>query len=877
MRRRFFWIFLFTAAATFLMPATATNAQPTRTTLHDGWEFRQARGHNWYPATVPGVVHTDLMANGIIEDPFMRLGERAVQWVDKEDWIYRTTFDMDAATFDMENITLIFKGLDTYADVTLNDSLIVNADNMFREWSADVKGLLKPTGNELQIHFHSPIRIAMPMWEATPWREIIESGNDQSAQGGLFNRRVGVFTRKAGYHYGWDWGPRLVTSGIWRPVVLEAWNDALIDNVFYQQLSVNERRADVQVTVTTNVTQSIPNGEIIITNRTDGRRVAHYRGRLDKGENERTLTFTMNRPRLWWTNGLGEPHLYDFVVEVKAGDRTLDVHEQKLGIRSLRLVIEEDKWGESHYFELNGVPVFMKGANYIPCDNFLPRVTDEIYERTIRDAVESNYNMLRVWGGGIYENDIFYELCDRYGILVWQDFMFACALYPFEGEIVENIKEEARQNVRRLRNHTCLALWCGGNENVDMWFNWGVRRRYERHDPQWAETVWGEQYNLYFNVLPAIVAKYHPGIAYTPSSPYSDEQGTRSEDRGTTHDWDVWGRALEFDLYNTKRSRFFSEYGFQGFPPFQSVVRFAPEERDWSATSEVMLAHQRAGTNGNQKIDAMLARDYGAPRDFFAFLYMSQLMQADAMRLAMESHRRQMPRCMGSLIWQHNDCWPAVSWAGRDWYGTWKAQQYAIRRAFSEVIISPVEEDGMLRLYTVSDRLRPANGVLTVRTVDLQTGEMHVMDERPVRAAANNSTVVWEHAAEELFGDGRRENVVVHFVFAERDGREHRNNYFPAKNKYLAYRLPELSVKTRHIGGREYEVTASSVGFARAVYIYVDGAQDYRLSDNFFDMLPGETRTITITFDDDAPSGIERRVQALSFADARAVATATPR
>jgi beta-mannosidase len=803
-------------------------AQPARQELGEGWILVSERGENW-PAEVPGTVHTDLMAAGVIEDPFFGINEEGMQWIDKEDWEYKTTFDVDGKVFSREHAVLVFEGLDTYADVVLNGDTIIRADNMFRRWDADVKGLLREKGNELTVHFYSPIEVAMPMWEATPWRNIIESGNDQAVRGGLkAEQKLGVYVRKAGYHFGWDWGPRLVTSGIWRPVYIEAWDAAKIDDVFYRQTNVTAERAEVEVTVETGLEE----GEIVVKN--NGKRLARYKGKID---GKKTLTFTIDNPELWWTNGLGGQHLYEFEVEVRSKGRVIDTHKQRLGLRSLRVVVEPDQWGESFYVELNGVPVFMKGANIIPLDNFLPRVTYERYEKTIHDAVMSNMNMLRVWGGGIYENEVFYDLCDEHGILVWQDFMFSCALYPAEGKLMENIKEEARQNVRRLRNRTCLALWCGNNECLDMWFQWGVKRRYDRYNPEWSEIQWRQFTDLYYKALPEIVEQEHPGIAYRKSSPYSNDYGMRSDSIGDYHDWDVWGQGLEFDLFNHKKSRFFSEYGFQGFPSFETVKKFAPDEQDWSPTSRVMLSHQRAGTNGNQKIDAMMRRDYGEPRDFESFCYLSQLMQADAMRIAMEAHRREMPRCMGSLIWQHNDCWPVASWSGVDWYGNWKAQQYAIRRSFEDIILSLAVEDGMVKIYAVNDRQTPVDGTVAIRvTNDMENFAGYSGESGIVTLAPNSSVSIGEvMSREETTENG---NVIVHVVFTDTTGKRYENYYYSAKHKDMNYQKPNIEVSVA--GG---EVTLKSDVFARGVCLVADGVI---FSDNFFDLLPRESRTVQV-------------------------------
>ena len=456
--------------------------------LHSGWKFRQAGHSEWHPATVPGVVHTDLMDNGLIEDPYYRLNERSLQWIDKEDWIYEVSFDAGALTRGYEHIRLEFLGLDTYADVFLNETQILTADNMFRRWAAEVKPLLKERGNVLRIYFHSPIKKALPQYESLPYR--YEAWNDQADNGGLAGKKLSPFTRKAGYHYGWDWGPRLVTSGIWRPVYIEAWNDARLSDVFIRQQEVSKSRASIVGEIEVQSDKEIDEATLTVTDAASGRVMAGKTVSLHKGNNKISLPFIIRNPRLWWSNGLGEQHLYDFRTALTINNETSDIQSTKVGIRSLKIINRPDKDGKTFYVELNGVSVFAKGANYIPQDNFLPRVTPEQYEKTILDAANVNMNMLRIWGGGIYENDLFYELCDRYGILVWQDFMFACSLYPAEGELLENIRQEAIDNVKRLRNHACIALWCGNNECNDAWFNWGWQKRYKAQNPEYEQKIW---------------------------------------------------------------------------------------------------------------------------------------------------------------------------------------------------------------------------------------------------------------------------------------------------------------------------------------------------------------------------------------------------
>lgn len=677
-------------------------AVPVKKELNEGWQFRQGRLKNWYPATVPGTVHTDLMKDGKIDDPFYRLNEREMQWIDKEDWIYRTTFTLPADMKGKAHIDLFFEGLDTYADVSLNSVKVLSADNMFRGWRIPVKKHLKEGENTLEVYFHSPIKQDIPKWDSIPFH--YEAGNDQSENGGIFDKKVSVFARKAGYHYGWDWGPRLVTSGIWRPVWLEAWDDARIRNVFIRQKKVTKAQADICGIIEVESGGDIPAATLDICDPASGKSYTGVKVSLKKGINKIELPFSIRHPELWWCNGLGKPHLYRFTSKLTIGGKTVDEQTDKVGLRSIRLVRKPDKYGKSFYFELNGVPVFMKGTNYIPQDVFLPRVTPADYAKTIQDAVDVNMNMIRVWGGGIYENDLFYDLCDEKGLLVWQDFMFACSLYPAEGTLLESMRQEAVYNVRRLRNHACIALWCGNNECNDAWFNWGYRKRYHRQNPAWEAKIWKQFNDQYFEMLPEVVHQYNPDASYTPTSPFGLRGQGADDHNGDLHYWEVWQGLKPVSEFNRQKSRFFSEYGFQSFPDFESVKRYAPKEEDWNITSDVMMSHQRGGELANTRMETIMLEEYRKPKDFASFLYMSQVLQGDVIKTAMEAHRRQKPYCWGSLVWQHNDCWPVASWSSRDYYGRWKAQHYFTRPAFADILVSPVSEDNgkTVDIYVVS-------------------------------------------------------------------------------------------------------------------------------------------------------------------------------
>lgn len=827
-----------------LMAQTA--GEVAKQEINQGWTFKQVRGNNWYPATVPGVVHTDLMANKIIEDPFYRLNERGVQWVDKEDWEYKTSLSVNPQLFNKQNIELDFKGLDTYADVYLNDSLILKTNNMFREWTVNVKGLLKKENNTLRIYFHSPIKMDIPQFDALKYP--LEAGNDQSENGGIFDKKVSVFARKAGYHYGWDWGPRLVTSGIWRPIYLIGWDDARIKNVQYIQEKVTAKKAEIKTRVEVIADKD---GEAILNIKADGiKNTWTKKAQLKKGNNLIETDIVIHNPELWWTNGLGKAHLYPFIATVSMNNKVADVQTTRLGLRSLKVVHEKDAEGHTFHFELNGVKIFAKGANYIPQDNFLPRVTPERYEKTILDAVNANMNMLRIWGGGIYENDIFYDLCDQYGILVWQDFMFACSTYPMNPDLLENIRQEAIDNVVRLRNHPCIAIWCGNNEIHTAWFNWGWMTKYEKLGV--LDEMRKDYKDVFHKVLPEVVKEYDPTAFYWPSSPYGGDPDAKCETGkivwnpdGDAHYWGVWHAKDSIANYNKIRARFFSEYGFQSFPEYQSVLKYAPEERDHNIYSDVMMAHQRGGSHANGLIEWYLLNEYQKPEDFPTFLYMGLLLQGDAIKTAIEAHRRDMPYCMGTLFWQHNDCWPVASWSSRDYYGRWKAQHYFAKKAFNDILVSPIAENDTLIVYVVSDRLKSIKGKLDIRVMDLK-GKILFEQVKNITLPANTSKIQFSEPVTNVLNGRKANEVVVNARFYENgDGEVVSNNYFFTRFKDVDFPKADIQV-TAVPSGDGFDVTILSDVFARGVFLSIDGIDNF-FSDNYFDLLPEEPVTIHVT------------------------------
>ncbi len=803
--------------------------------LNDGWTFGEARLPNRYPAAVPGVVHTDLLRQGLIDAPYLEINERKVQWVDKEDWIYETVFEASAAVADKDCIDLCFDGLDTYADVYLNDTKILEANNMFRRWRVDVKKLLKNGENKLRVYLHSPIKVDMPKWEKHP--NLYGAANDQSENGGVLDRKLSVFARKAGYHYGWDWGPRLVTSGIWRDVYLEAWSDVRISNVHIRQQQVSKKKADITNVVEVMAVKDIPDAVITVTDEGNGRTLATRKCKLQKGLNTIPVDFTIKNPKLWWCIGLGKPELYNLTTQVSVDKKIIASEMNRVGLRSIELITDPDANGKRQfYFKLNGVPVFAKGTNYIPQDNFLTNVTPERYQQTLLDAIEANMNMIRVWGGGIYENDLFYDLCDEMGLMVWQDFMFACSTYPAEGEWLENVREEAADNIRRLRNHASIILWCGGNECLDAWYNWGWKNRMEQTNPEGAKLVGQQQEYLYYDVLQEMTSKLIPDDIYTPGSPFTVRGKGSDGENGDRHFYGVGHRRMPVSMYNKEKAHFFSEYGMQSFPEYATIKRFAPDTTTHHIESELMMSHQRGGVNANKVIEWYVNSEYGQPKDFRQFLYASQLLQGDAMRTAIEAHRRDMPQCMGSLLWQHNDCWPVASWATRDYYGRWKAAHYMVKKAFERLICSAVASGDTLQIFAVSDFLRQQKGTLKLTVYTLGGERVNVVNQS-VKIPANTSTLILEQSLVKLLNGQKREDVVINMEISTSAGTTYQNNCFLCLQKDLRLQPAEPAWTIEPTEGG-YFITVKANQFVRALCITVDDEKS-SLDNNYFDLLPG--------------------------------------
>jgi beta-mannosidase len=813
----------------------ASQAQPATQKLSipldSGWEFRQlgeAAAATWRPAQVPGDVHLDLMRNKLIPDPFYRDNEAKLQWVEEADWEYRTTVQAAAELLHHKNIELVFEGLDAYAEVYLNEKIVLTADNMFREWRVNVKPGLHPGANQLRIVFPSPIKAAAKVASTDKWQAQTRTAEK-------------TYNRKAAYKYGWDWGPRFVTSGIWRPLKLEAWNTARISNLHVAQRDVTPKLAHLTAQVEVTATEG-GLGRLTLEYLHKGKKVeVSHNVNVHPGVNHIDLPLEIDSPDLWYPAGYGAQARYQFNAQLKLGNRTLDQASVRTGLRSIVLRRDLDQWGRSFEFIINGIPVFGKGADVIPFDSFPNRVTPEQYRRVLQSARDANMNMVRHWGGGYYETDEFYDLCDELGIMVWQDFMFGNDWQPGTYAFKQNVEQEAEHQVRRLRDHPSIILWCGNNETEGA-FHWQGRDEL----PFAARLqMWQDYLTVFSGILDRVVNRLTPEVPYWPSSPSSDyEETSQSFQSGDYHDWSVWHGRVPFNEYEKHFPRFMTEYGFQSFPEMNTIAAFTVAEDRSSIFTPVMLAHQK-NSAGNSIIHDYMLKDYAEPKDFASFLYASQVLQAEGIKTGAEHLRRNRPRIMGSIYWQLNDCWPVASWSSIDYYGRWKALQYYARRFYAPLLVSPRIEDGSFNVYVVSDKTAPTSAQLRVRLMTLDGTTLADSSEN-VQVPELSSKVYVRRLLSE-FVNAKGTDAANMFAVTDLivDGKPVSSNvlYFvPAKEVHLP--PPQINAELDGEGGA-YRLRLSSGVLTRSVYVSF-GDAEAQASDNYFDLIPGQAVDITL-------------------------------
>lgn len=788
--------------------------------LGGAWRMREADSQTWHSAHVPGSVYADLMADGTMPDPFWRENELDAFERMKKDYVYQRTFTVTEAQLAHAHVELVCEGLDTLAHVSLNGREIAFADNMHITWVWDVKEQLHAGENTLEIRFDSPILYCAKKAEEAPGWE------SSDATPGFRH------LRKAHCMFGWDWGPRLPDAGIWRPIFLRTWDTARLENALMLQA---HHDGVVDVTIRPEIAGesawsaeiTAPDGEVIIIPETTAAE----------------QVITIEHPQLWWPNGLGKQPLYRVTVRLATGD----TRTWRIGLRTMTVSREKDEWGEEFCHVVNGVKVFAMGADYIPEDNILARVMPERTHRLLEDCKAANFNAIRVWGGGYYPDDAFYDICDELGLLVWQDLMYACAFYDLTPDFERSIRVETHQNVARLRHHASLALICGNNE-MEMFMagansalinhrTWEFVPTYPHHITDYVK--------MFEYILPAIVKETAPQTYWWPASPSSggNFDAPNDENRGDNHYWDVWHGEKPFTEYRKFFFRYASEFGFQSFPCLKSVEQFTlPDDRN--IFSRVMERHQR-NQAANGKILSYLSQTFRYPNSFDDLLYASQLMQAEAIRYGVEHWRRNRGRCMGAIIWQLNDIWPVASWASIDYYGRWKALHYAAKRFFAPVMIS-AEEEGELshnpkineyhpapleksfRLNVCNETLRDVTGevVWALRTPD---GAIVRQNQQTLTIPAMSAK--WLDKVD--CADASLTGHYVSFAFVVDDVAVSEGTCIFCAPKHFEFTDPQLTAETH---GDTIIVTSHA--YAKQVWLESEDA-DLLLDDNAFDMNPG--------------------------------------
>ena len=835
MKPKFFYFCLIVQLSLFcLINSQAINQEDSSTDIErylltSQWTFKQYKNESmdWLPAKVPGTVHTDLWANKIIEDPYYGSNEAQYQWIEEKDWIYRSKFNISSYFLNRSHINLVFYGLDTHADVKLNGKIILSVDNMFRKWSVDVKNLLKENDNELEILFNSSVAF-------------------DNAKNALFylpadNSRI--WSRKAAYHYGWDWGPRFVTCGVWQPIYIESFDNGFIDGIKISPKILKDELAILAVDVDV-YSANDDEFDVSVYDMNQNDKVAKKSAKVKAGNTTITVMYEIKNPKLWWPNGFGEQALYNISIIVSKRNQIIDKKIQETGLRTVEVIQEKDlnnlNDGQSFYFRVNGVNMFMKGANYIPPSMFMPSVTHENYTHLIKTSKDSNFNMLRLWGGGNFENDEFYTLCDRYGIMIWHDFMFAGGMYPGNDEYSENIKQEHIYQIRRLRNHPSIAMWCGGNEIKEGWFNWGWSGTSN------SETVWKWYLRIFEEIIPQVIDEYDGTRFYWSSSPSYGWGNQQSYKEGDSHYWGVWHGMSPFESLNTQVGRFISEYGMEGGIDYNTIKKFtAPEDRwiNGSSTSQVMRTHQKH-RSGYQNLLGYLNMYYKDVHTFDNYLYITQLVQAFGIQVGIESHRRNMPRTMGTLYWQLNDVWPVFSWSSMDYYGKWKALQWRAKKYYQNTIMSIIENNENILIYVISDVLDSFTGLLQLKVVDFQ-GNVTWSTKKGV-FIKQGSKLVFKVNRDSI--KGANSTINDRFLHARlilnadiEQPTEFEHFYYFMKPKDLLLTKPKIQIKSINTN----EISVRSDVLAKDVYLFVDDSIDQvKFSDNFFDIYPGKERII---------------------------------
>ncbi len=790
--------------------------------LDGAWEFKAekksgaipescAKAEEWLPAVVPGTVHTDLMRNGVIPDPFFRMNETQVQWIDAVQWRYRRTFEVPEILLQEKTVRLWAYGLDTYAAIVINGNAVGTTANMFIEHSFDIRRALRPGKNTIEVLFDSPVARSKAL----------------ERKEGVLNVALEphrVYARKAQYSFSWDWGPKLTTSGIWRKMVIEGYSDAVLRDPFARVVSLNAREAVVRFTADVEGGEQ-RNRAVRFRVSVDGTPLAAG-GTVKNGK--ASATIRIPRPRLWWPNGQGDQPMYSAELVLFRGNEVLGETTVTFAVRTIQLLQKKDEEGESFVFVVNGRKIFCKGADWIPADNFLPRIDDARYEMLLRLARDAHMNMVRVWGGGIYEDDRFYDACDRMGLLVWQDFMFACGEYPDTKWFLDSVREEAERAIKRLRNHPSIAVWCGNNECEWLF----CMQNPGKHPDQMTGS------KIFRELLPDACRKFDGTRPYWRSSPFG-EGFPNDESNGNHHQWSVWSSWKDYAEYENDNARFVTEFGFQA-PANVKTMEECTLPRDRHPQSIVMEHHNKQ-IEGPERLMRFMSGHFRVETEFSRFTYLGQLVQAEALKRAVEHWRRRKFNTAGSLFWQLNDCWPVASWAVVDSALRPKAAYFYAKRFFAPVLLSFRRTDAGMQVWLTSDLPAPLTGTVLAsrRSFD---GTIVWSKEVPCRLTTNSSRVVLTADESMLAGlDPATEYLLAEWHDEKRTPAE--NRHFFAEPKHLTLPDPGLVVEILPGPQENYIAHITAAKFAKGVRLEISG-EDAVFEDNVVDIDAGATRTI---------------------------------
>ena len=786
--------------------------------LNGKWVVKRLSDNTEFTGIVPGSVMNDLLENNLTDDPFFRDNEYRAYEIFRSDFVYSRDFVLDEKTISSDSLNLVCEGLDTLAEISINGKFLAYAENMHRTFVLDIREWVHTGKNTIEIIFKSPVDFIERAWK------------DRGPIWGVCAKDGYQFIRKAHYMFGWDWGPAIPDCGIWRDIYIESFNEASIEDVYIRQTH-SDNSVILNFESRINLFKAgNPELEIILYN-PDDQQMTSVQSISGKA------TITIDNPDLWWPAGYGRQPLYRVAVVLHTGGHVLDSREYRIGLRTLGVRMDNDQWGQTFTYNVNGIDVFAKGANYIPEDSVLARCSEGRTRELLEQAAMANFNSIRVWGGGIYPENHFYEICDELGLMVWQDFMFACAQYSLDDEkFVESIKYEISDNIKRLRHHASLALWCGNNEMEWLWVDTQTEGRSREQMDEYLE--------LFEGIIPPIASKEDPDRLYWPASPSSggNFDAPNDENRGDVHYWDVWHGLKPFTEYRKFFFRFCSEFGFQSFPCLKTVESYTiPEDRN--IFSYVMESHQKnSGANG--KILYYLSENFKNPKDFESLLYVSQLLQAEAIKYGVEHWRRNRGRCMGSIYWQFNDCWPVASWSGIDSFHRWKALHYFAKRFYSQVLVSAEDNGSKVNIHISNESMDDTTGNIEWKLMDrdgdiLESGKHDVM----VEGLSSRLLISLDFTAR-LSDMNIKRRTILWYEYTDNSGVRSEASVLFVPNKYFMYKKPGISVEVIKTPEKDgLKLTTESY----AGYVSMESSKyDFVFSDNFFSLAPGCEKIVTL-------------------------------